>query len=174
MTPGATVRVVPARLLLLCLLLRSSWLTVEGRRHGAARVLHRRGRRAALAVSVSVGWRRSNSNSRRLVATLPSSRVDAVVSRRRRDASSSSAATANLALIGGDAADLDAEAASSPPTGTAPAAAFWRTDSLTTTPGPHCPVYSEGALRIALLLQGAKREAGQSTHGQSAPRSAFG
>jgi nitrogen-specific signal transduction histidine kinase len=43
---------VPPRLLLLCLLLRGSWLTVEGRRHGAAGVLHRRGRRAALAVSV--------------------------------------------------------------------------------------------------------------------------
>ena len=42
-------------LLLLCLLLRSSWLTVEGGRQiGAAGLLHRRGGRAALAVSVSV------------------------------------------------------------------------------------------------------------------------
>jgi hypothetical protein len=43
------------RLLLLCLPLRSSWLTVEGDRQiGAARVLHRQGGRAALAVSVGV------------------------------------------------------------------------------------------------------------------------
>jgi hypothetical protein len=49
------------RLLLLCLLLRTLWLTVEGGRHGAAGVLHRRGGRAALAVSVSVGWWRANS-----------------------------------------------------------------------------------------------------------------
>jgi hypothetical protein len=54
-TPDAAVRVVPARLLLLCLLLRSSWLTVEGGRQiGAAGVLDRRGGRAALAVSVNV------------------------------------------------------------------------------------------------------------------------
>ena len=46
---------MPARLLLLCLLLRSSWLTVEGGRQiGAAGVLHSRGGRAALAVSVGV------------------------------------------------------------------------------------------------------------------------
>jgi hypothetical protein len=46
---------VPARLLFLCLLLRSSWLTVEGGRQiGAARVLHRRGGRAAVAVSVGM------------------------------------------------------------------------------------------------------------------------
>ena len=45
--PEAAVRAVPARLLLLCLLLRSSWLTVEGDRPvGAAGVLHRRGNRA--------------------------------------------------------------------------------------------------------------------------------
>ena len=43
-TPDAAVRAVPARLLLLCLLLRSSWLTVEGGRQiGAAGVLYRRG-----------------------------------------------------------------------------------------------------------------------------------
>jgi hypothetical protein len=54
-TPDAAVRAVPSRLLLLCLLLRSSWLTVEGGRQiGAAGLLHRRGGRAALAVSVSV------------------------------------------------------------------------------------------------------------------------
>jgi hypothetical protein len=46
---------MPARLLLLCLLLRSSWLTVEGDRHvGAAGVLHRRGGWAAVAVRVGV------------------------------------------------------------------------------------------------------------------------
>ena len=46
---------MPARLLLLCLLLRSSWLTVEaGGEISAAGVLHRRGGRAALAVSVGV------------------------------------------------------------------------------------------------------------------------
>ncbi len=46
---------MPARLLLLCLLLRSSWLTAEGNRHvGAAEVLHGRGGRAAVAVSVGV------------------------------------------------------------------------------------------------------------------------
>lgn len=46
---------MPARLLLLCLLFRGSWLTVVGDRHvGAAGVLHRRGGRAALAVRVGV------------------------------------------------------------------------------------------------------------------------
>ena len=39
---------MPARLLLLCLLFRSSWLTVEdGRQVGAARLLHRRGGRGS-------------------------------------------------------------------------------------------------------------------------------
>ena len=53
--PKSAVRTVPARLLLLCLLLRSSWLTVEGGRQiGAAGVLHGRGERAAVAVSVGV------------------------------------------------------------------------------------------------------------------------
>jgi hypothetical protein len=42
-TPDAAVGGVPLRLLLLCLLFRSSWLTVEGERHvGAAGVLDRR------------------------------------------------------------------------------------------------------------------------------------
>jgi hypothetical protein len=51
----SAVRAAPARLLLLCLLLRSSLLTVEGGRQiGAAGVLHRRGGRAAVAVSVGV------------------------------------------------------------------------------------------------------------------------
>ena len=46
---------MPARLLLLCLLFRSSWLTVEGGRQvGAARVLHRQGGPVAVAVSVGV------------------------------------------------------------------------------------------------------------------------
>ena len=53
--PKAAVRAMPARLLLLCLLFRSSWLTVEGDRHvGLAGVLHRRGGRAAVAVRVGV------------------------------------------------------------------------------------------------------------------------
>jgi hypothetical protein len=56
--PEAAVRAVPARLLLSCLLLRSSWLTVEGDRHfGAAGVLRRRGGRAAVAVRVGVAGR---------------------------------------------------------------------------------------------------------------------
>ena len=46
---------MPARLLLLCLLFRSSWLTVEGGRQvDAAKVLHRQGGRVAVAVSVGV------------------------------------------------------------------------------------------------------------------------
>ena len=53
--PHAAVRAVSTRLLLLCLLLRSSWLAAEGGRQvGAARVLHRRGGGAGVAVSVGV------------------------------------------------------------------------------------------------------------------------
>ena len=49
--PNAALRAVPARLLLLCLLFRSSWLTVEAAVvRCAATVLHRRGGRAAVAV----------------------------------------------------------------------------------------------------------------------------
>jgi hypothetical protein len=56
--PEAAVRAVPARLLLSCLLFRSSWLTMEGDRHfGAAAVLRRRGGRAAVAVRVGVAGR---------------------------------------------------------------------------------------------------------------------
>ena len=56
---------MPARLLLLCLLFRSSWLAVEGDRHvGAAGVLHRRGGRAAVAVSVGVAVGVPNQQSR--------------------------------------------------------------------------------------------------------------
>ena len=81
---------MPARLLL-CLLLGVSWLTVEGDLHvGAAGVLHRRGGLAAVAVSVGAARGVPARNSRSLVARLSSSRVDAVVSRRRRDGSSSS------------------------------------------------------------------------------------
>jgi hypothetical protein len=55
LTPDAAVRSMPARLLLMCLLLRSSRLTVDGGHQvSAARVAHRRGGRAAVAVSVSV------------------------------------------------------------------------------------------------------------------------
>ena len=72
--PNSAVRVVSAMLLLLCLLLRSSWLTVEGGGHaGAAGVLHR-GRWAAVAVSVDLAggvrkqrrWRVRRARSRRL------------------------------------------------------------------------------------------------------------
>ena len=57
---------MPARLLLLCLLFRGSWPTVEGNRHvGAARVLHRQGGRAAVAVSVGVAGGVLNQQSRR-------------------------------------------------------------------------------------------------------------
>jgi hypothetical protein len=57
-TPVAAVRAVPARLLLSCLLFRSSWLTVESDRHsGAAGVLRRRDGRAAVAVGVGVARR---------------------------------------------------------------------------------------------------------------------
>jgi len=53
-TPDAAVRAMPARLLL-CLLFSSSWLTVECDGHvRAAGVRHRRGGRAAVAVSVGV------------------------------------------------------------------------------------------------------------------------
>jgi hypothetical protein len=59
LTPDAAVRAVPPRLLLLCLLLGSSWLTVEGGRQiGAAGPLYRRrggGAGAAVSVSVAVG-----------------------------------------------------------------------------------------------------------------------
>jgi len=56
---------VPARLLLLCVLLTSSWLTVEGDRHvDAAGVLHRRGGREVVAVSVGVAGGVPLQNSR--------------------------------------------------------------------------------------------------------------
>ena len=46
---------MPAMLLLLCLLSRRSWLTVEGDRQASdVRVLHRRGGRAAVASPVGV------------------------------------------------------------------------------------------------------------------------
>ena len=67
LVPRAAVRAMPARLLLLCLLFRSSWLTVEDgrsrRRHSAASP----GRTAAVAVSVGVagGVPLQNSKSRR-------------------------------------------------------------------------------------------------------------
>jgi hypothetical protein len=49
---------VPPRLLLLCLLLRSSWLMVEGGRQiGAAGLLYRRGGGAAVAVGQRGCWR---------------------------------------------------------------------------------------------------------------------
>ncbi len=57
LTPGAAVRVVPGRLPLLCLPLRSSWLTVEGgrgRRRRSAASPGRTGRRGRVG-SVAVG-----------------------------------------------------------------------------------------------------------------------
>jgi hypothetical protein len=67
LTPDAVARPVPARLLLLCLLLRRSWLTVEGGRQiGAAGVLHRQGGRAAVASLVGVTPGVPNEQSRRL------------------------------------------------------------------------------------------------------------
>jgi hypothetical protein len=92
--PKAAVRAVPPRLLLLCLLLRSSWLTVEGGRQIGAGLLHRRGGRAALSCRVTWAGGVPTRHSRRLVAGLPSSRVDAVVARPRRDGSCSSRARA--------------------------------------------------------------------------------
>ena len=78
--PKAAVRAMPARLLLLCLLFRSSWLTVEGDRHvGAAGVLHRRGGRAAVAVSVGVAGGVPYEQSRRL--RLAASRLPQVAQR---------------------------------------------------------------------------------------------
>jgi hypothetical protein len=63
---------MPASLLLLCLLFRSSWLTVEGNRHvGAAGVLHRRGGRVAVAVSVGVAGGVPDQQSRRLQSRRP-------------------------------------------------------------------------------------------------------
>src|SRR5947209_14287175 len=60
-------RDLPARLLLLCLLLRSSWLTVEGGGHaGAAGVLHRRGGRAVVGASVGVAGGVPDQQSRRV------------------------------------------------------------------------------------------------------------
>ena len=52
--PKAAVAAMPLRLLLLCLLLKSSWLTVEGGRPVDSGVLHRRGEPAAVAVRVAV------------------------------------------------------------------------------------------------------------------------
>jgi hypothetical protein len=51
--PDAAVRAMQARLLPSCLLLRSLWLTAGGQ-GGGARVLHRRGGRAVVAVSGGV------------------------------------------------------------------------------------------------------------------------
>ena len=64
--PRAALRAMRTRLLLLCLLLRSSWQTVEGDRHvGAAGVLHRPGGRPAVAVRVGVAGGVPNEQSRR-------------------------------------------------------------------------------------------------------------
>ena len=78
---------MPARLLLLCLLPSSSWLTVEAAVTSPPE--------CCIAGADGQPWPYRSAwaggvptrNSRRLVARLPSSRVDAVVSRRRRDGS---------------------------------------------------------------------------------------
>ena len=62
-TPDAAVQPVPPTLLLLCLLLRSSWLTREGSRHGHRPPDASPGRTGSLAVSVGVGSWGSNSGS---------------------------------------------------------------------------------------------------------------
>jgi hypothetical protein len=89
--PKSAARAVLPMLMLLCLLLRSSWLTLEGGPHGRRWSPASPKRTGRLAVSVSVGWWRSNSRLSAPRRRLPSSRVDVVVSRRRRDGSSSSA-----------------------------------------------------------------------------------
>jgi hypothetical protein len=99
---------VPARLLLLCLLLSTSWLTVGRHQVGAVGVLHRRGGRAGVAESVGAAPGVLARNSRSLVARLPSSRVDAVVSRRPRDGSSSSGAAQILGAVEASASTLSA------------------------------------------------------------------
>ena len=54
-TPDAAVRAVPPRLLLLCLLLRGSWLMVDGGPQiGATGMLYRRGVGAVVGVAVGV------------------------------------------------------------------------------------------------------------------------
>jgi hypothetical protein len=59
--PKAPVRAVPREAAALVLATQQFVANGGGGRHVAAGVLHRRGGRAALAVSVSVGWWRSNS-----------------------------------------------------------------------------------------------------------------
>ncbi|MGZ4239036.1 MAG: hypothetical protein ACXVH3_28855 [Solirubrobacteraceae bacterium] len=61
---------MPARLLLLCLLFRRPWLTAEGGRHvGTPGVLHRPGRRAAVAAVVAwlVTFQRSTVGSAQVI-----------------------------------------------------------------------------------------------------------
>jgi len=64
-------------------------------------VLHRRGGRAALAVSVSVGWWRSNSQLSPPRRQTSKFWGDAVVSRRRRDGSSSSLLNSDVEVAAG-------------------------------------------------------------------------
>ena len=87
LTPRAAVPAMPVRLLLLCLLFRSSWLTVEGgrRRVGAFGVLHRRG-------GVGVAGAAPQQECRRQRVGLPQSRAGAAISRRPRGSRCSSQA----------------------------------------------------------------------------------
>ena len=66
-TPDAAVRALPPRLLLLCLLLRSSWLTTGGQ-VGAAGLLYRRGGGTCGRVGGCGCWRSKGKASRTLVA----------------------------------------------------------------------------------------------------------
>ena len=68
---------MPARLLLLCLLLRSSWLTLEGGREVSAAGVLRRGGRAAVVVSVGVAVGVPDQECARVLCGLLLSRVAA-------------------------------------------------------------------------------------------------
>ena len=90
--PGA------ARLLLLCLLLRSSWLTVEaGRQIGAAGVLHRRGGRAAVAAVAGVAGRVPEEQRR--IARSGQSRLLSVAPKQQRGGSAKAAASAMPGMV---------------------------------------------------------------------------
>ena len=91
----------PHPALLWCLLFRSSWLTVEGgRKVSAARVPHRRGGRAAVAVSVGAAGGVPTRKPRLHVDGLAQSRAHAAVWGYRRDRSSSSRAVITAPTFG--------------------------------------------------------------------------
>ena len=85
--PIAVLRAMPAKLPLLCLLLRSSWLAVEGdRRVGAVGGPHRRGGRAAVAVRVGVAAGVAHQQSGSVPGGLPQPPARPAVWLRRRNA----------------------------------------------------------------------------------------